>query len=416
MRNIFDQYTQPENRLTHSLASVLYHDKELLKSFLHEFGPKAHPSPSRLQIIEQGLPGKVELEEGEAIKQGLPDALIFDDEGWAWIFESKISSGLTKDQLRRHTNTILKCGYDKVFGLAITVAPPGFSLDGWHPVTWKQIYIWGNKHKHSSPWAKLMTEYFEVAEAQMAQDEYLREGTITEFSGVSFNPYTYLEGKRVLRLLMQKIRENKQFIREMGIDQDAQGRSSITRQDLLWDFMRIRNTQGKQTQFQCYPHCTVGIGPERAEAMITFPHGMSSTLRNRLSGDSYDEFAQRLQSAAIEIDNSLKGLKGYRPVARIMQRRYQTQRSVPYKDAVIEFDPRVTLGMKKPQVGPPIKQQEEWARATYELLKNKRSNLQFQIGAEFYHNKYDELNDKDADKYFIAVFTALKAFLRPVIQ
>jgi hypothetical protein len=261
-----------------------------------------------------------------------------------------------------------------------------------------------------------MTEYFEVAEAQMAQDEYLREGTITEFSGVSFNPYTYLEGKRVLRLLMQKIRENKQFIREMGIDQDAQGRSSITRQDLLWDFMRIRNTHDKQTQFQCYPHCTVGIGPERAEAMITFPHGMSSTLRNRLSGDSFDEFAQRLQSASMEIDNSLKGLKEYRPVARIMQRRYQTQRSVPYKDAVIEFDPRVTLGMKKPQVGPPIKQQEEWARATYELLINKRSNLQFQIGAEFYHKKYDELNDKNADKYFIAVFTALKAFLRPVIQ
>ena len=94
MRNVFDQYTQPENRLTHSLVSVLHQDTGLLKSFLREFGPSDHPPPSRLQIIEQGLPGKVELDEGEAIKQGLPDALIFDDEGWVLVFESKISSGL----------------------------------------------------------------------------------------------------------------------------------------------------------------------------------------------------------------------------------------------------------------------------------------------------------------------------------
>jgi hypothetical protein len=375
-----------------------------------------HPPPSQVKIIEQGLPGKVELDEGEAIKQGLPDALIFDDEGWALVFESKISSGLTKDQLRRHTNTVLKCGYDKVHGLSITVDPPSFALDGWDSATWKQIYAWGNKHKHSSSWAKLMVEYFEVAEAQMAQDEYLKEGTITEFSGISLNPYTYLEGKRVLRLLMQKIRENKKFIHAMGIDETAPGRASITKQDVLWDFIRIQNPHRPDAPFHSFPHCTVGIGSKKADAMITFPHGMSGPLRHRLCGDSFEEFAQRLQGAAAEIDKALKGLKGYRPVARLVQRRYQTQRSVPYLDAVIDFDPRVTFGADKPQIGPPIKEQQEWARAAYELLRNKRSNLQFQIGVEFYYDKYGELDDRDADKYFIVVFMALKPFLRPVIQ
>lgn len=70
MRNIFDQYSQPENRLTHSLASVLHHDKALLKSFLQEFGLGPRPPVGQLQIIEQGLTGEVELEEGEAIRQG----------------------------------------------------------------------------------------------------------------------------------------------------------------------------------------------------------------------------------------------------------------------------------------------------------------------------------------------------------
>ena len=39
MRNIFDQYSQPENKLTHSLVSCLYEDKHLLNSFLKNFCP-----------------------------------------------------------------------------------------------------------------------------------------------------------------------------------------------------------------------------------------------------------------------------------------------------------------------------------------------------------------------------------------
>ncbi len=415
MRNIFDQYSQPENRLTHSLVSILHHEKALLKSFLQEFSPSTASSTKGLQIIEQGLPGKVELEEGEAIKQGLPDALIYNDEGWALIVESKISSSLTRDQLRRHVHTVRKCGYDRVFGLAITVDAPRFTMPDWKMVSWKDVYIWGNKHKHTSSRARLMTEYFDIAEAKMAQDEYLTEGTITEFSGISFNPYTYLEGKRVLRLLMQKLRGNEQFIKAMGIDKAAPGRSAITKQEVLWDFMRLAKKEGKQVPFQSFPHCTVGIDAVRADAMITFPHSMSRPLRHRLCGETFEDFANRLGQASDSIDKALKGLKGYRPTARLLQRRYQTQRSIPYRDGLIEFDPRVTFGKKKPQIGPAIKQQQEWAGAVFELLRNKKSNLQFQIGVEFYHNKFDELHNKNADKYFAAVFRALKPFVETVI-
>ena len=37
MRNIFDQYSQPENKLTHSLASCLYEDKKLLESYGYDY-------------------------------------------------------------------------------------------------------------------------------------------------------------------------------------------------------------------------------------------------------------------------------------------------------------------------------------------------------------------------------------------
>ena len=63
MRNVFDQYTQPENRLTHSLASVLYQDRPLIKSFLRTFGPPNYPPVKRLLVIEQSLPGRPEVAE-----------------------------------------------------------------------------------------------------------------------------------------------------------------------------------------------------------------------------------------------------------------------------------------------------------------------------------------------------------------
>lgn len=83
MRNIFDQYKQAENRLTHSLATVLHEDGALLKNFLSSFGPGGAPAVNRLSVIEQSLPGRPEPAEQEAGAKGIPDALIYSEDGWA---------------------------------------------------------------------------------------------------------------------------------------------------------------------------------------------------------------------------------------------------------------------------------------------------------------------------------------------
>ena len=58
------------------------------------FGPKPHPPVRELKVIEQSLPGIPELARSETLSQGLPDAVIFNDEGWALIIECKISDAL----------------------------------------------------------------------------------------------------------------------------------------------------------------------------------------------------------------------------------------------------------------------------------------------------------------------------------
>ena len=282
-------------------------------------------------------------------------------------------------------------------------------------ISWKDVYAWAHKNENNSHWAGRLVDYFNVAEAKMTSEEYLKEGTITQFSGISSDSYTYLEGKRVLRLLTQKIRENSKFIREMRLDPES-GRNSITEQRRLWDFISFLAPKGRGMAFQKFPHCTVAIGPVDAEAMITFPNGMSSVLRKQLRGSSLEEFTGRLQHAGHALTVSLNGLKAYRPKIRLMQRRYPSQRAEPLMDGSIEFDIRAAFGDPNPHLGPPIKKQQQWAQAAYDLLANQHSNIQFQIGAEFHYSKFNELADKEADRYFIDAFRSLRPFAGVVVD
>lgn len=122
MRNIFDQYSQPENRLTHALVCALGEDNGLLRQFVRWASGKT--APKTIKIIEQQLPGEIEVSEEESEKRGLPDAWIFDDDSWSLLIESKISSPLKNDQLRRHYNTAHSRGYEDVLVLAIDVIKP----------------------------------------------------------------------------------------------------------------------------------------------------------------------------------------------------------------------------------------------------------------------------------------------------
>jgi hypothetical protein len=95
MRNIFDQYSQPENRLTHALAVCLSEDRRLLAAWLKWIGQDPSTRAAKLTIVEQRLPGEFELRESAADGRGLPDIVIHDEAGWCVFIESKLESSLT---------------------------------------------------------------------------------------------------------------------------------------------------------------------------------------------------------------------------------------------------------------------------------------------------------------------------------
>src|SRR5688572_4443620 len=102
MRNVFDQYSHPENRLTHALAVCLDEDRRLLDRFLAWIGIRPPSLIKRLTVSEQALPGERPISEENAERKGLPDIVIHSSESWALFVESKIEARLTDDQLLRH--------------------------------------------------------------------------------------------------------------------------------------------------------------------------------------------------------------------------------------------------------------------------------------------------------------------------
>jgi hypothetical protein len=172
MRNIFDQYSQPENRLTHALAVCLDEDRPLLRRFLEWIGAAPPGSVSALCVMEQGLPGDPPDSENSTEHDGLPDIVIHDGDQWCVIVESKVQAALSENQLIRHKKTICRRGFERVTVVALTKAGAKVP-EAVVGRTWSGLYEWLGKQWLNSDWSERLRSYLRVAEVRLAHDGYL---------------------------------------------------------------------------------------------------------------------------------------------------------------------------------------------------------------------------------------------------
>jgi len=387
MRNLFDQYETPENRLTHALASCLAEDGRLLREFVRWATGKALPRSTQLTIIEQGLPRDPEVTEEAVERRGLPDICVHDGDQWCLAVESKVMSPLSAGQLRRHEGTIRRRGFSDIVLLAITARGKTPRIaDGVHHRNWTDVYKWSRQHQVASPWASRLTEYLEVAEMRMATSGYLTEGSLTEFSGVPFGPkhsYNYPEAKRALVLLMQELRRRRDLKQELGADLAAEGRPAITGQvgSRVWDFLRLdRNPSEGSTKA---PHLTAALRQEEVWVMLCLPNAMSGVYRSRIKGIGAEGFTVVLRAVALLAKKSLRRAEGFQPRVEVLQRRYLTQRSEAIVDGRVEADLRTLLDPAERGSNDAIRVQPLWVRTAYEVLVQRRGNVQLGIGVAF---------------------------------
>lgn len=414
MRNIFDQYEQSENRLTHALICTLSNDHKLIRPFLKWLKIGSIPSV-RLRLVEQQLPGaNVSGEEND--EKGLPDACIFDDENWALLIESKVQASVSRDQLERHLKSAARNGYEDAHVVVITVNKVCNGLpERAKAVEWRELYKWFHKFTTTSTWARTFVEYMQVFESRMIAEDRLKQGTLTMFDGLRFdedNLYTHREGKRLIRLLRDELKQRKD-LKELGVDPNGKGRLAITGcgADLVWDFLPLEQAQG--AVFTAFPHLTLLMNSETAKAAVTVPNGVKGGFRTKLKEGTVEGFRELVTKLerALRRAKWVKKSKGAKPILYVEQGHFLGQKSPRITDGRIEVDMRTLSGCSKAAV----KYQPEWIDAIYNLLTHKRSNMQFGVEVRF---KYDcpILKSREVVDLFADTWVALKPLLDFVLS
>lgn len=173
MRNLFDQYKEPENRVTHALACSLERDRDLLHEFLGWVLGERVPRSRRITVLEQRIPGQPldELFEPDE-RSGLPDLWFHDeDERWCLLGECKIADRLTASQLRRHARTALRQGFEDIALFTLTTdARLHASIPGAVHKSWSELYEWLHRRHLGSAWARELIDFLQIAEDRMAAD------------------------------------------------------------------------------------------------------------------------------------------------------------------------------------------------------------------------------------------------------
>ena len=376
MRNIFDQYEQPENRLTHALVSTLHNDRALIRPFLRFLGAKRIPPLKYIHLGEQESPGG-EADYQKDGKEGLPDACFYDDDSWAVLVECKVQAGVSGRQLARHHKTAQRFGYDEPQLALIAVDVPGKRLPPGVTVRqWRDVYQWFRKRNGRS-WARDFAGYMHVFESKMIAQKYDIRGTQTMFDGFRFNeqePYTYREGKRLMRLLRQEFAKRRRLINDLGMDPNAKGRTALTRDrdGGVWDFMSLE--VARDSVFTAYPHLTMVVRPTEAVTAMTVPNGLRGGIKNKLKHQGKEEFGRLLAVIEKRVRPVLRKAPGAQPMIYAHQRHYRSQKSRPVHDGRLEVDLRTLVPGDRS-----LRHQPMWLEALYELLTNKRTNIQMGI-------------------------------------
>ncbi|UCG56753.1 MAG: hypothetical protein JSU70_18040 [Phycisphaerales bacterium] len=246
----------------------------------------------------------------------------------------------------------------------------------------------------------------------MIREDYLREGKLTAFTGIPFDsehPYTYLEAKRLLKLIIEELKGDKGFIGKVGVDKTSPGRPAITGREStgVWDFLRMARVGGPHT-FTRYPHLTVAVGVDHMEADVTLPNGVPEKTRTRVLGEDLEVFEQRMAQVLSNMRGVIRSDDSVRPVVKVLQRHYATQRSLLTRDALIYCDLRTAFRSKRKSAH---KYQPEWLRTIYNVMMHKRSNLQFQVGVEIPYIHSTVIKTPRATKLIADAFLALRPLL-----
>ncbi|MEO2031407.1 MAG: hypothetical protein ABGZ35_04925 [Planctomycetaceae bacterium] len=133
---------------------------------------------------------------------------------------------------------------------------------------------------------------------------------------------------------------------------------------------------GRGQPYIKFPHFALGIRPEHPVAAITIPNGVAGGFRTRLKELGLDRFLGLAQEIKNNLTPVLTRSKNSKAIIYASQRHYRSQ---PITDGRVEADMRTCYSPGESDV----KYQPEWIEALYQVMVNKKSNIQFGIEVQF---------------------------------
>jgi hypothetical protein len=177
----------------------------------------------------------------------------------------------------------------------------------------------------------------------------------------------------------------------------------------VWDFLSLTSAAHSKL-FTQFPHLTVGIRDTRLEIYVTVPNGVRSEVRKNILGGSDKDFKRLIQRVHRGLCVALRKHPGASPMIVLVQRRYPSQRSPAIHDAQLRFD-STTAFRGSPSRGH-VKHQLEWLQVAHDVLKNRRSNLQFQVGADFPYDRCPVVATPKITEVAVAVWLACEPLVK----
>ncbi len=377
--NLFDQYSQYENRVTNALLQTLATSPRLARSFLKEFiGIQFNPRRERLILTAQKRPGTHGDRGGtpatETERDTVPDAWLVCEEGdWVVVVESKVERGKVRlDQLRGHlggigTNArryLLVLTPDEQRPREVRILRARHPRVYWHP--WSKVHGWTSRALSSENNRAASWHLLRNLKGFLEMDEML-----SGFQGIDFRDgYDTRRAKAILKSLMEKIRPGvlRLYPELRG------GRGGITIFGMgVWDCF------GVEPKFTQDLHITLAIDEIETQISLTVPNSAKQRwwrLRHILEDPVL----------SIRFQHTLAKLRGGVPELwiRFDQRHYIT-RQLPVYDARLDFKID-TADFLRPV--PDVKVFSLWFKTAQEAILNRgRINLQLMFRARFPYDK-----------------------------
>jgi len=380
--NLFESYSQPENKLTLALLQTLAADDRLARRFLKWAVPGLPAPRGKVYLYSQRKPavGRGFRTGDPELDPAIPDGWFATDDLLVAVEVKKDPGVLRADQLKGHLKALMRREATQKGLLVLTpdhgepsevVTFKGLEGAGGIPVWWRgwaEVHRWACVEIDARGGERPGLGVFLLRRFR----EYMEMSEVSGFAGVVFDEgYDYRRAKAILKALRQELVPE---VERLYPDLQC-GRGHITDDGLVWDVF------GRRDQFTKDPHFTLVVDDGGVLLALTVPDKATQAWRVLSHLASRPRTLERAVWEFLGI--ALRGKEEHRPVisVEVKQRHWKGRSGPSFEDAKLISRLDIARFCPSKLRAKGVKEKDSWWQNLLTLLSGGKgtANWEFQI-------------------------------------